>query len=134
MDNMMVKDPTYGHMESNPLPQGFHEEYADAPSVDWTARGLKITRLRLLSDPGFPVWDVSYCYGKLNGKPVSVDLPFHQIPKRGFQRFIVEAAKRDGVFAKGIGICSINTEYTIMCHDCKITAKSMCDRDCLALR
>lgn len=72
--------------------------------VGWTMPGLRITRLRLLSDPGYPNWDVSYCHGELDGEPVDVQLPFTNLPKRNTMRAIVEHAKRDGVFAKGIGI------------------------------
>jgi len=72
--------------------------------VDWSTKGLRITRLRLLSDPGFPAWDVSYCHGILNGEHVDVQLPFSQLPKRAMIAAIVAHAKRDGVFAKGVGI------------------------------
>lgn len=70
----------------------------------------RITRLRLLSDPGFPWWDVSYCHGELkDGTPCTVTLPFDQLPKTkhgqgGIQRAIIEHAKKDGVYAKGLGI------------------------------
>jgi len=75
-------------------------------TVDWTDKRLaKITRLRLLSDPGYPAWDVSYCYGQLkNGANVKVDLPFRQLPKRGVIGTILKYAKKDGVYAKGLGI------------------------------
>lgn len=72
--------------------------------VNWKQPGLKITRLRLLSDPGLPYWDVSYCIGEVNGKLCTVTLPFPQIPKRNVKGFIIAEAKRDGVYAKGIGI------------------------------
>ena len=70
-------------------------------------RLAKVTRLRLVSDVGFPFWDVSYCWGeRQDGHPCRVILPFDQVPKRGGSRFIVEEAKRDGVYAKGLGILS----------------------------
>ena len=104
----------YGTRETNPLPQGWH----DTPytgHADWTTPGLRITRLRLLSDPGFPYWDVSYCDGVLNGQKVSVSLPFAQLDKTHFwmgqrcarpslARQIVAHAIRDGVNAKRLGI------------------------------
>jgi len=98
----------YGVSETNGLGPGvgasFHRE--ERVDVYWTDKRLdKVTRLRLLSDPGFPLWDVSYCYGVLkDGRLARVGLPFGQIPKRGFQRFIVEEAKKEGVYAKGIGL------------------------------
>jgi hypothetical protein len=84
--------------------QAYHAERRGAGTVDWTEPGLYVTRLRLISDPGFPMWDVSYCHGILNGQPVNVQLPFYQLPKRGLTRAIVEAAKRDRVYARGLGI------------------------------
>lgn len=73
-------------------------------TVGWEAKGLTITRLRLLSDPGFPWWDVSYCYGMIGNEPVRVGLPFSQLPKRGMRKAIVEYAKRENIFIKATGI------------------------------
>jgi len=81
-----------------------HSQEGGVETVDWTTKGLYVTRLRLLSDPGFPWWDVSYCHGRLNGRHVNVQLPFSQLPKRGMKVAIIEAAKHDKVFAKGIGV------------------------------
>lgn len=93
----------YGVFESNPIQPSYHDRYQNAPSVDWTEKGLRITRLRLISDPGFPLWDVSYCHGEVNGEPVEVQLPFDQIPKgRGFWRFLVSQGIRDKVYVKGL--------------------------------
>ena len=58
-----------------------NEQEGGIDTVDWTVDGLEITRLRLLSDPGFPFWDVSYCHGVLNGRHVNVRLPFSDLPK-----------------------------------------------------
>lgn len=80
--------------------------YRSAETVDWADRRLaKVVRLKVLTDPGFPYIDVSYCYGELkDGTPVRVDLPFFQLPKRGARKALIEHAKRDGVFAKGLGL------------------------------
>lgn len=77
-----------------------------AGKVSWDdPRLAKIVRLRLLSDPGFPFWDVSYIDGVLkDGRAVDVYNPFGQLPKRGMKAAIIDAAKRDGVFAKGLGL------------------------------
>lgn len=96
--------------ESNGLTNGgvYHTAHYEnhAGRVSWNdARLAKITRLRLLTDPGFPAWDVSYCHGVLkDGQTCDVDLPFSQLPKRGMDRAIVAHAKRDSVYAKGLGI------------------------------
>lgn len=96
----------YGTKEFNGLVNGraYHDDFNNARTVDWTEKGLKVTRLRLLSDPGFPVWDVSYCHGFIGKEPVVVQLPFSQIPKRNMMKFIIEHAIKDKVYAKGIGI------------------------------
>ena len=75
-------------------------------TVEWTDPRLKkITRLRLLSDGGYPAWDVSYCHGELqDGTPVWVELPFSQLPKGQVRGAIVQHAKRDRVYAKGLGV------------------------------
>lgn len=99
----------YGVTETSPLSTGdkkFQESWK-GEYVDWTDPNLKrVTRLRLLSDPGFPMWDVSYCFGEMkDGRCVRVQLPFDQLPKGGrLQRTIIEYAKRDKVYAKGLGI------------------------------
>jgi hypothetical protein len=72
--------------------------------VPWTEPGLKVVRLRLLSDPGFPFWDVSYCHGYIGDEPVRVQLPFGQLPKRQYRRAIVSHAIRDGVHAQRLGV------------------------------
>lgn len=92
--------------ETNGLVNGveYHDEFAGARTVDWTTKGLYVTRLRLLSDPGFPAWDVSYVHGYIGKEPVRVQVPFLQLPKRGLRAAIVQAAIKDGIFAKRIGI------------------------------
>lgn len=91
--------------ETNPLPAGYHDEEA-VGHVYWDCPSLaKIERLRLLSDPGYPAWDVSYCYGRTHkGEKVIVCLPFSELPKRRMRAAIVAHAKRAGVYAKGLGI------------------------------
>lgn len=94
---------SYGVHETNPIAKGYHDVEIKG-RVDWSDKGLYITRLRLLSDPGFPWWDVSYCHGEINGERYYVNLPFCQLPKKGMIKEIIYWAKRDGVYAKGIGI------------------------------
>lgn len=100
---------SYGVYETNPLPEGGHQEFFETclpHPLAWDDKNLKsITRLRLLSDPGCPVWDVSYCHGEtLDGTPCDVELPFNQLPKYGYKRAIVGYAKADGLYAKGLGV------------------------------
>jgi hypothetical protein len=98
----------YGVNETNPVTLGYHDEEV-VGFVDWADKRLaKIERLRLVSDPGFPFWDVSYCYGRLKtGGKVSVQVPFSgpaMLPKRALQKTILFWAKKEGVYAKGLGI------------------------------
>jgi hypothetical protein len=81
------------------------DRVASAESIDWTDPRLRrVVRFRLLTDPGFPMYDVSYCFGvDLDGKTVEVVLPFDQLPKRTWKSAIVECARRDGVHAKLLG-------------------------------
>ena len=75
-------------------------------TLHWSSPELKqIDRLRLISDPGFPLWDVSYCHGIMqDGEPCDVILPFDQLPKKGTKGAIIKWAKRDNVYAKGLGV------------------------------
>lgn len=105
-----MKHPNlYGTTETNGLANARKYHEAREPhggNVYWNDPQLsRITRLRLLSDPGFPVWDVSYCHGILeDGTHVDVDLPFDQLPKRRVRAAICHYAVKDKVFAKGLGI------------------------------
>lgn len=73
-------------------------------TVDWTEPGLRITRLRLLTDPGFPLWDVSYCHGKLaDGTPVTVSLPFSQL-RKPFAADLIRELNRANLNGKRLGI------------------------------
>ena len=97
----------YGVKEINPLNTNGQDYHSiDRETVDWDdKRLLKIPRFRLLSDPGFPMWDVSYCHGVLKDfTPVIVDLPFNQLPKRNMFGFIIQEATKAKVYAKGLGI------------------------------
>ena len=101
-------------INENELADGhaYHAEKIQA-TVNWSTKGLHDVCLRLLSDPGFPYWDVSYCVGYL-GKgfdyKVRVSLPFGQIPKGtdknrvSTKMWLVEEARNHGVYAKGIGL------------------------------
>lgn len=97
----------YGAHETNPLSEAAREFQMSAEeTVDWTdPRLARITRLRLLSDPGLPWWDVSYAFGQLKtGEAVEVRLPFDQLPKRQTKAAILDHARKAGVYAKGLGI------------------------------
>lgn len=76
---MNIDRPEVG--ETNGRPDGWKPQPISR-SVYWTEPGLKIVRLRLISDPGFPVWDVSYCEGMIAGELVDVRCPSINYLKR----------------------------------------------------
>jgi len=93
--------------ETNPIPSNYHDVVSSNVTqiVPWNTPGLRVIRLRLLSDPGLPFWEVSYCQGRLpSGEFVDVYLPFDALPKKGLRRAIVQHAIKDKVYAKGLGI------------------------------
>jgi hypothetical protein len=57
---------------------------------------------------GLDGWLVSYCDGELKtGERVLVTLPFKVLPRWGLRRAIVDYAKRDGVYVKGMGLFDV---------------------------
>lgn len=95
-------------VETNALADGLAYHYGrrnqegGIPRVCWTTPNLEVTRLRLLSDPGYPEWDVSYCHGILNGRHVNVALPFSSLPKKTWKTALYKEASATGVFIKGL--------------------------------
>jgi hypothetical protein len=74
--------------------------------VYWTDGDLKrIVRFRIIGCCyETPWWDLSYCYGEMkDGSYVQVELPFHQLP-RNWKAKVYEYAKKENVYAKGLGI------------------------------
>lgn len=81
----------------------------------------KIERLRLLTDRGFPWWDISYCYGRLStSELVRVDIGVHQINKprvggrvinKVCKSHLIAIAKFNGRYAKSIGLLAHDGGY-----------------------
>lgn len=98
----------YGVLESNHWDGTQVQEWLDdiGETVDLAdPRLARIARLRLLSDPGFPFWDVSYCYGVLkDGSRVRVRLTRHQFSKRALKAELIDMCREAGVFGKGLGL------------------------------
>jgi len=109
--DMMVRGE-YGNLESNPITDEVKAtREAISQTVDFTdSRLAKITRLRLVTDPGFPMYDVSYCYGELkSGEPVRVQLPRYQFSRRNLKGQLIDMARESGVYAKGLGLLNPET-------------------------
>tara|TARA_R110002020_G_scaffold36080_5_gene108507 strand:+ start:1559 stop:1891 length:333 start_codon:yes stop_codon:yes gene_type:complete len=89
----------------------YHDDYRNANWVDWSTKGLKVTRLRIATDQFATWWDISYCHGTYNGEKVVIDLPFDRLPKKNFKKYIINWAIKEKVYAKGLGIlddCNIS--------------------------
>lgn len=85
MQYATYNDPSIGGINLLPAGNKYHEEFHGAREVCWKTEGLKVTRFRMISDPGFDAWDVSYCHGYIGDEPVKVRLPFDQLRKFGFK-------------------------------------------------
>jgi len=98
----------YGVLESNHWDGTQVQEWLDdlGETVQLEdPRLARIARLRLLSDPGFPFWDVSYCYGVLkDGSKVRVSLPRFQFGKRTLMKDLIDMCREAGVYGKGLGL------------------------------
>lgn len=98
----------YGASETN----GLTDPEAEVRRVDRTRiyqlsdkAVTRIVRVRLISDRGNPLWDLSYCWGELrDGTRVSVDLGRFHFPKHGLSAALVDTARQAGRYAKGIGL------------------------------
>lgn len=102
-----MRDATYGFIETNSLTEEhkrIREEASETVDLH-DARLARIVRLRLVSDPGFPLWDLSYCYGRLkDGTYVRVRLPRFQFGKRTLRTELLAMCREAGVYGKGLGI------------------------------
>jgi hypothetical protein len=111
---------SYGVAQTNPLSEA---DLRARDAIDYArpvglghADLVKITRLRLLTDAGYPWWDVSYCYGELrDGTPVLVNLPDMQLRKGrgGYRAHLVEMCKAVGKYGKALGLFDSGTISTM---------------------
>lgn len=102
----------YGATETNGLidSDGYYDrEWAHMRLAELKAQGGRVTRVRFLTERvmGAQMCDLSYVHGELkDGTPVRVDaLPaLYMVPRRAVKGALIEWAKDEGVFAKGIGL------------------------------
>jgi hypothetical protein len=94
--------------QSNPLADAryTHDDVNHGITVELSDPQLvRIDRIRLLTEPGYPVFDVSYVYGTLTtGERVRVDLGTNRLPRKGTRRELVKLAGEAGRYAKGLGM------------------------------
>lgn len=98
----------YGVREDNNLADAAYNhsevDYSEQVTLD-DARLVSIDRIRFLTDPGFQLLDLSYCYGTLqDGRHVRVDLNRWQFGRRTYKSELIAEAKAAGRFAKGLGM------------------------------
>lgn len=104
---MPTTTSTYGAIQTNGITdeiKAMRDNITDTVALS-DKRLVRITRLRLVTDPGYPMWDVSYCYGRLaDGTDVRVRFRQLQFSKRNLNRELIELFKSEGRYAKGMGI------------------------------
>ncbi|AZV01736.1 hypothetical protein HOV00_gp29 [Microbacterium phage Schubert] len=102
----------YGVRETNGLENGheYHStvDYESITLAELKARGGHISRVRILTGvwPGLGrMADISYIHGTVQGRPVAIRVDVENgIPLRNLKGEFIEWAKREGVYAKGIGL------------------------------
>lgn len=96
----------YGVNETNPLwaSEVTHETIEEHVTLG-DKRLARITRLRLLTEPGYPYFDISYVYGVLkDGRHCRIDgAPMH-LGRKTIKRDLIEWAREEGAYAKGLGL------------------------------
>ena len=98
----------YGVDETNPLwmSEATHENvdysidtYLGDPEI------ARVVRLRLLTEPGYPYYDVSYCYVQMkDGRYARLGGHIPTLSKRFLKRDLIEWAREAKVYAKGLGL------------------------------
>ena len=98
----------YGVIETNGLVDGYHDtvDYTEPYTLaDLAAEGGKVTRLRMLTERGYPYLDISYAHGTLpDGRTVPLVIPAATCPGAAPSALIIEWAKAEGVYAKDLGL------------------------------
>lgn len=104
----MTAAERYGVDETNGITDvAAWQDFIAAAGRSWLGdpKLARITRLRLLTEPGYPYFDISYCYGELkDGTAVRLDgVPMH-ISRKAPKADLIAWAKSEGAFAKGLGL------------------------------
>jgi hypothetical protein len=107
-DRSMDLAVRYGVNETNPIwaSESTHENVDFEEYVTLSdPRLARITRVRLLTEPGYPYYDISYIYGVLkDGRHIRLaDAPMH-LSRRAPKADLIAWAKAEKVFAKGLGL------------------------------
>lgn len=106
----------YGvHYEGTLVGPAYHdsvEKGIDYTLAELKAQGGRITRIRMIGGDYIPgrgkCYDVSYVHGMIGDKTVRISLNYldnwNLIPRRNIKKAMIDWAKAEGVFAKGLGM------------------------------
>jgi hypothetical protein len=100
----------YGVNETNPLwvSEVTHETVKESVRLG-DPRLDRVVRLRLLTDPGYPYFDISYVYGVLkDGTHVRIDAHPGSLRRRAIKTDLINWAREEGVNAKRLGLLDDN--------------------------
>jgi hypothetical protein len=89
---------TNGLIDGAAYHQRMHDESIDATAYEVAKSGGKFTRIRLLTEPGYPYMDVSYIHAQLgDGTPVRVNIDFDasMLLRRTYRSQLRDALVRD---------------------------------------
>jgi len=97
-------------VETNPISEGYFDQPTGGTIslAELAKRGGKVTRVRMLTEwtPATGrVADISYIHGEIEGVRYDLRLDIgNLIPLNKVKGELIEWAKRQGVFAKGVGL------------------------------
>lgn len=98
----------YGVNETNPLwsSEATHENVDfDIHVTLGSPEVARVVRLRLLTDPGYPFFDISYCYVLLkDGRYARLSDTPMSLPRKGLKGALIQWAREEGVNAKALGL------------------------------
>lgn len=103
----------YGVDETNPLwmSEATHEN-VDYSIDTWLGdpQIARVVRLRMLTEPGYPYMDISYCYVQMkDGRYARLGGHIPTLRKGRFLKVdLIAWAKEEKVFAKGLGLLDEN--------------------------
>jgi hypothetical protein len=83
----------------------YHDEdcgemsYNDMLEEVLTGKSISSERMRLVTDSGYPFWDLSYWHVRIDGDRYRIiDSPFERLPKKTYKQDIYKEAKKCGIY------------------------------------
>jgi hypothetical protein len=102
----------YGVNETNPLwtSEATHENVDFSIHVTLGSPEVaRVVRLRLLTEPGYPYFDISYCYVQLkDGRYARLSDTPMSLGRKTLKRDLIAWAREEGAYAKGLGLLDDN--------------------------